>query len=455
MKFHIASPIALGTLALLAFAASAQQSAQGSRVPLVITDVSVIDTRLGTTTPDMTVVILENRIVNVGSLTDSVPEVAEVVNGRGKFLMPGLWDMHVHLSYARESALPALVANGVTGVRDMGSDLAELDQWRARISSDDLVGPTIIRAGPMLNGMEFNIYQLAVADASEARTAVRTLHKVGVDFLKLHRRTSREAFFAIADEARMLDLPFTGHIPMTVFPAEASDAGQASIEHTETLFEGTFATEFAGQDQTLAIAQWRQTEASALFSTLVRNGTFVDPTLIAQGHLLRMLESAEPDSRDRYIAQSARDQSEQALAGLLPQAEQFLSERRPFFRELQAVVGLMGQAEVPLLTGSDLSYLHPPGFSLHDELALLVESGVTPKDALRAATWNPAEFLQSQEFGSVSIGRQADLILLDANPLDDIQNTTRIFAVVLRGRYLDRPSLDFLLQEAERLAEVN
>ena len=154
--------------------------------------------------------------------------------------------MHVHLSYARSSALPALVANGVTAVRDMGSDLSEIDRWRSQIATNTLVGPSIVRAGPMLNGMEFNPYQLAVGGDVEARAAVRTLRKVGVDFIKFHRRTSRDAYFGIAAEARMLGLPFAGHVPMTVSPSEASDAGQASLEHTKTLFEGTFAADRTG-----------------------------------------------------------------------------------------------------------------------------------------------------------------------------------------------------------------
>lgn len=399
----------------------------------------------------MTVVIQDGRIVGLEESDAPVPDAAEVVDGRGRFLMPGLWDMHVHLSYARTSALPALVANGVTGVRDVGGDLAEIDRWRVQITGDTLVGPIIVRAGPMLNGMEFKTYQLAVADAVEARTAVRTLQKVGVDFIKLHRRTSREAFLAIADEARRLDLPVIGHVPMTVSPAEASDAGQASIEHTETLFEGTFAAEHAGPGQAAEISRWRATDAAGLFATFVRNGTMVAPTLIAQEHVARLLESRDPDPRERYIARSARQEAERTLAGVPPEA--FLRERKPVLGEIRAVTGLMSRSGVKLLAGSDLSFLHPPGFSLHDELVLLVESGVTTADALRAATVHPAELFRWQDAGRVAAGMRADLVLLDANPLDDIRNTQRIRAVVLRGKYLDRQALDRLLRQAEQIAE--
>ena len=260
----------------------------------------------------MTVVIRGNRIVS-SEVRGAVPKDAQIIDGQNRFLVPGFWDMHVHLSYARSSALPVLVANGVTSVRDMGSNLKELDGWRARIADGSLVGPTIVRAGPMLNGKEFNEYQLAVTDATEGKMAVRTLSKIGVDFVKIHRRTPRDAYFAIAEEACTLKLPFSGHIPMTVSPAEASDAGQTHIEHTETLFEGTFAAQNAGKNLKEAVRTWRMTEAPSLFEKFSRNGTAATPTLIAQMYLVKLAESGSPDPRARYIAASAKKEAEKTL----------------------------------------------------------------------------------------------------------------------------------------------
>jgi imidazolonepropionase-like amidohydrolase len=313
----------------------------------------------------------------------------------------------------------------------------------------------VLRAGPMLNGMEFNAYQLAVANEIEARMAVRTLKKIGVDFIKLHRRTSREAYFGMASEARMLGIPLTGHVPMTVSPEEASDAGQASFEHTETLFEGTFTTQNAGKDLTAEIARWRETGARDLFAKLVRNGTSVDPTLIALTDLSRQLETQKPDPRSRYIAVSARKEAEKSLSGMRGNAEKILADIKPRIRELQAVTGAMSRAGVQLLSGTDLSYLIAPGFSLHDELELMVEAGLSPAEALRAATGNPGQLFPSQQIGRVTAGQRADLVLLDANPLTDIRSTRRIRAVVLRGRFFSRKRLDEVLVEAARLAENN
>ena len=265
--------------ALAGVVAAGAQVAPAPR-PVVINRVSVIDPATGTVRPDLTVVVRDRLIVAVGT-SPTIPRDADILDDRNRFLIPGLWDMHVHLSYARASALPVFVAHGVTGIRDVGSDLADVDTFQVQAD----LSPLVMRSGPMLNGMEFNRYQLAVNDAVEARTAVRTLHKAGVDFVKFHRRTSREAFFAIAEQARALRLPIIGHIPMTVTPAEAFDAGQATIEHAETLFEGTFTAARAGTDLSTEIAQWRATEATALFDKFVANGTFVDPTLIAHEEL--------------------------------------------------------------------------------------------------------------------------------------------------------------------------
>ena len=444
--------LALIVVTLGATVVSGRQIEQGRR-PVAIIHVNVIDAAAGTVAADMSVVIQDGRIVSVAK--GAVPRDARIVDGRNKFLIAGLWDMHVHLSYARASALPAFVANGVTGVRDMGSDLGEIDRWRAQIDANTIVGPIIVRAGPMLNGMEFNRYQMAVADAAEGRAAVRTLNKVGVDFIKLHRRTSREAYFGIAEEARALKIAFTGHVPMTVTPAEASEAGQATIEHTETLFEGTFAAEHAGTDQAAAIATWRASEAPALFARFVRNGTLVDPTLIAQQYLIGLLETTQPDPRAAYIAASARQEREKTLAGVRPTAERVLLERKPMMRELKAVTALMSRAGVGLLAGTDTSFLHPPGFTLLDELEALVESGVSNAEALRAATTNPARLAPSLDTGHILPGKRADLVLLDRNPLDDIRNIRRIDAVVVRGRLLNRADLDRLLRDAAAAASRN
>ena len=186
------------TLATAALVVIGLQSASPQSV--AIAHVTVIDTEKSTASADMTVVIAGDRIVSVDR--KPAPAGAQVVEGRGKFLIPGLWDMHVHLSYARASALPVMAATGVTYVRDAGSNLSEIDGWRGQVQANAIIGPTILRAGPILNGQESNQYHLIIANAADARMAARTLKKAGVDVLKTHRRTSRDAYFALADEAK-------------------------------------------------------------------------------------------------------------------------------------------------------------------------------------------------------------------------------------------------------------
>jgi len=425
------------------------QPRTGGPPSIAIAHVSVVDTAAGTSSPNMTVVIRGDRIVSVEK-AGAAPEGARVVEGRGKFLIPGLWDTHVHLSYARASALPVLVAAGVTYVRDVGSDLSEIDGWRGRIASNAILGPAILRAGPILNGQKSNQYHLVIGNAADARMAARTLKNAGVDLLKTHRRTSRDAYFALADEAKTLGLPLAGHVPMTVTPAEASDAGQQTIEHVETLFEGTFAAAHGGQVTAAGIAEWRMSpDAAALFKTFVRNGTAVDPTLVATGYLVRTLGSLNADPRLRYVAASALEQRK-ALLAAVPAAQ--IDAVSPVAREREAVTLQMQRAGVTLLAGTDTSVIHPPGFALHDELDMLVESGLTPAEALRAATTNGAALFPSLQAGVITAGRRADLVLLNGNPLADIRNAHDINTVILRGRVLDRAALDRALAAAVRQA---
>jgi imidazolonepropionase-like amidohydrolase len=410
-----------------------------------------VDVERGTVIQDMTVVVRGDRIATVDK--QAVPAGAQVVDGRGKFLIPGLWDMHTHLTDSRGSALPVLAATGVTYVRDAGNgNLAEIDVWRGRIAAGELLGPTIFRAGPTLNGQESQ-YHIVIATAADARMAARTLKKAGVDILKTHRRTPREAYFALADEAKKLGIPLIGHVPMTVTPAEASDAGQQTIEHVETLFEGTFATAHGGRVTAEDMAAWRASpESTALFEKFVRNGTVVDPTLVATGALARAFTSVNEDPHLKYVAKSALDRRTAALA-TFPAAGK--NQIPPQVREREAVTLQMQRAGVTLVTGTDASFLHPPGFSLHDELDMLVEAGLTPAETLRAATTNCAKLFPSLQAGTVAPGKRADLVLLNANPLADIRNAHDINAVVLRGRVLNRVALDRALAEAVRLAAAN
>ncbi|HEY6065604.1 MAG TPA: amidohydrolase family protein [Thermoanaerobaculia bacterium] len=420
---------------------------------VAITHVRVIDVRAGAALPDRTVLVREGRIAAVGG-PDLATAGARVVDGRGKFLIPGLWDMHVHLSWSKENALLALLANGVTGVRDMGGDLPEIDNWRARITAGVLAGPRIFRVGPILNGKKFNQYQMVTGNADETRGVVRALKQVGVDFIKTHRRTERDSYFAMIDEAKKQGLDVVGHIPVTVTPEEAIDSGQRTIEHTETLFEGTFSAGLKEGEFLAAIRKFRAGAADVLFARFVKNGTFFDPTLTAYRSGIESMDgSALRDPRRRYVAQSYRKAAEKDEKKV--SAEE-LAGWKATFAELIEVVRQLHRAGVPLLTGTDLAATRVPGFTVHDELALLVSAGLTPLEALRASTLHPAEAMRkTDDLGAIEAGKAADLVLLDADPLADIRNTERITAVIAAGKLFARADLDRLLREAEALASRN
>jgi imidazolonepropionase-like amidohydrolase len=418
----------------------------------VITHVTIIDTQDGSAQPDMNVLIRDGRIARIEHAGTLIPG-AEEVDGHGKFLIPGLWDMHVHLSWATASALPVLVANGVTAVRDCGSDLKEIDDWRTKIAAGLLVGPQIVRAGPILNGQSFNRYQLVTGNPDQARGIVRALKWMGVDFIKVHRRVPRDSYFAIIDEAKKQGLAVVGHIPMSVRPEEASDAGQF-IEHEETLFEGTFSAGLTAAQVPEAIHQFLTSGAAdSLFARLVRNHTPVTSTLTAWRYLIEHPDTSWlSDPRMRYVARSQKEAARRAP----PVSAEDLPALKRAVAEYHEVLGALNRSGVTLLAGTDLAGPRIPGFTLHDELVTLVEVGLTPLQALRAATINPSRVLNREgDFGSVTTGKRADLVLLDANPLADIHNTRRIAAVVLGGKLLRRGDLDALLRAGEEMASKN
>ena len=421
--------------ALCALAAAAQ--------PIAITHVAVVNTATGALQRDVTVVIDGARIVGVRAAAP--PAGSSIVDGRGKFLIPGLWDMHVHLSWCGPSSLPLLIATGVTGVRDLGGRLTELDGWRARVAAGELTGPRIVRVGPILNGKSFNRYQFVPGNAEQTRAVARLLKFLEVDFLKVHRRMERDSYFALIDEAKKMGLQVVGHIPMTVSPAEASDAGQATIEHVATLFEGTFSATIGEQSLAMAIQKWRAADADALFARFVKNGTVFDPTLFAYF-------PRDPHTDSPYIAHSLKAEEDKRPA---PTAAE-LEGLRATYEEFKQVVRAANRAGVMIVAGSDIADVRVPGFTLHDELAALVECGLTPLQALQAATLNAAKVMnRTNEFGVIEEGKAADVVLLDGNPLDDIHNTMRIAAVVANGRLFRRPALDSLLQLAQKLAAEN
>jgi imidazolonepropionase-like amidohydrolase len=411
--------------------------------PTAFTNVTVIDGRSATPREYRTVFIRGNRIVAEGPASSvTIPAGARVIDGRGKFLIPGLWDMHVHTTMpGGRDVLPLYIANGVTGVRDMAGDWPTLQAWRGEIARGSLIGPRIVASGPYLEGGDQPIPHLLVKTPADAAPAVDSLVRLGVDFIKVHGQLSRESYFAIARAARARRIPFAGHVSRTVGAAAASDSGQASIEHILAIPNPCTRAEVAELAPRFpvqaALGRCDTADQAPLYARLRRNGTRVVPTLVAQVEVSLWPKRELPgDSVARYLPDSLR----QYVAGIFPMVDSVPPDAdvngRKLFAKRIAVTGALFRAGVGLMAGTDAPLRNsPPGFGLHEELLHFTRAGLTPFEALRAATLEPARFLgMLDSLGTVEVGKVADLVLLTANPLADIRNSSRTEYVIANGK---------------------
>jgi imidazolonepropionase-like amidohydrolase len=407
---------------------------------------------------DQTVIVQKDRIQAIGKRASiRVPAGAVRIDGTGKYLMPGLADMHVHLEYFEDSSVLGLfLVNGVTTVRNMDGRPYILD-WKRQVAAGELLGPTIYTAGPLLDGdPPLRPDNTVVRNAAEARTAVLNQKAAGYDFVKVYTNLSIEAYQAILAAAREHDLPVAGHVPRRVSLREALSGGQAAIEHLGDYDEAVEADNSPFRDR----YQWfkrflgmpmDQAKATAIAVEQARAGVWNVPTLIqadreiARPELVReWLSSPEmayvqADGRRFWEAQSRR-------AGERLDAEDWKHVARGRVNRL-AFVRTLHQAGVRLLVGTDTpNRFLVPGFALHEELKNFVEAGLTVGATLAASTRDAARFLGELEtWGTVEQGKRADLLLLDANPLDSPANVRMLAGVMVRGRWLPRDELARML----------
>jgi hypothetical protein len=428
-----------------------------------ITHVTVVDVATGKELPDQTVVLRSDRILSIARSDPSNPPQGRIVDAHGGFLIPGFWDMHVHIQDLED--LPLYIANGVTGVRMMfgAKDARELRAKfaTAPVAPEVIVGSAIVDGDPPVWPGSILVHK-----PDEARRIVDEIKASGADFVKIYNGIPRDAYFALADEAHKQNIPFVGHLPYQVRASEASDAGQRSIEHLDGI-----AIACSRKEQSLikelqpghylekmnlvveALHSFDASQCQALFAQFRQNGTWQVPTLTVHRGMAWMNDSHfTSDPRLAYMNGNVRyrwQPQNDFRFRRWPPAEFEL--HRGLFNADKQMVGLMFRAGVPLLAGTDT--MNPfcfPGFSLHDELALLVESGLTPLASLQAATLRPVEFLgRTEELGLIAPGKRADLVLLGADPLAEIHNTTQIQAVWLHGKYFDRAALEQLLEAAK------
>jgi len=438
---------------------------------LRIINATVVDVTTGELHRGSTIVVQGNRITSVGAAT--TVSGGQVVDARGNYVIPGLWDMHTHTFFGdsaadgRDLILPLFVANGVTGIRDMGSSLDAVLRARADVAAHRLVGPRMIVSGPMLDGPKVSFpASIAVTTPAVGRDAVESLKRRGVDFLKIQSGVPRDAYFAIADEAKKVGIGFEGHVPDAIRASEAIAAGQRSFEHLIGIFEASSPDEdkyitdkYDGGTKRpgVFLKTYDPAREARIIQQIAGAGTWQCPTLFwERGQWLVDVVNALADPDLVYAAKSwiAHWPASRAsiLKGLasdpLPVREEFVAHELDVIRKLHA-------AKVPFLAGTDTPAGVDviPGSSLHLELERFVAAGFTPLEALQTATLNPAMFYgKTGEYGSVQPGRLADLVILSANPLSDLANTRAIVGVVADGRYLSSADLDGLRAKLRKSA---
>lgn len=459
--------IVLATMSLAACVTSFGLNQDSDRM-IAITNLNVVTMLGDEILRNHTVLLDGDRILTIGpTATFGVPDGATVLDGGGGYLIPGLWDMHVHIfgPTMETEVFPALLTHGITGVRDMNGavSLDSIQRLKANIRIGSVVGPTIVAPGPLIDAPGRSPDELSAAireigDPEEARSTVRELAEQGADFIKVYNRLTGPLLDALFKEANAVGIPVAGHIPLPMEPSRLSRAGMVSQEHLQGILEESstagdefrefIATAFEGTPdretidrfvelRTRMVTEFDAERASQLFEILASVGTAITPTLVSnRGVLLAGIdESLTSDSRWAELPDDIRASwSQPSRLYSLFDAE--LKSR--WYDQLLSIVEQMDAQGVPLLAGTDLGvpWVYA-GSSLHDELELLVQAGLSPRRALAAATSTPAHVLGLDDHGTIEAGNIADLVLLGSNPFEDITAVRDIRAVILRGRILD------------------
>ncbi len=427
----------------------------------LISDINIIDVTNGNVLAHQWIGIDSNRITKIYNNQVSPSISTKIINGDSKFLIPGLWDMHAHYHWNYELTAPLWVANGVVGLREMTGDIFNVNKIRELMGSGVLFGPEIFTSHEILNGpFSYNPPKYLIEDSVTAFKSVIEQKELGADFMKILSHLNREAYFAIAKQAKKIDIDFAGHLPESVSAFEAIKVGQKSLEHNLGILEATangsdtnytYFKSLKGEDLKWRIDMYDfliQNHSKILLDSLIRqlanSDTWLCPTMAAlNGIAYKKEDSFVYDYRNKYIPQ---DMVEQFSNMSLKDTAWNLVLRRKYEFD-KSLFKKMINGGVKFLAGSDFPCKQVyPGFSLHEELKILKDAGFSPLQALQTATLNPAIFLDKlDDYGTIDNNKIASILILNSNPLDKIENTKDIEAVFLKGKYFTRNDLDSLL----------
>ena len=444
---------------------------------VALTHANVVDVATGAIRSNQTIVITNKTIRSIGGPTTVIPKSATITDINGGYVIPGLWDMHAHLGATGRSSLALYIANGVTGVRDMGSIRGHVRPWKDSVEKGTLLGPRMLLAGPIIertswletvrswakqSGDAGLIEDLAgripVNTPQTARKAVDSVIALGADFVKIRNDPNPIALFALLRRAREKNIPVAGHWPGGISPAEASDSGYRSLEHG--------ALSVANGQLGPTLERMSAQERHDLFARFARNRTAFTPTIVSlkgfrltpDSIIAKILNDTAGtiDPRIRYVDRGL-------VSGWKADFDLKAQETPPldwaaFNKSWNRDLREMSDAGVLLLAGTDAgSPLVFTGFALAEELNMMVkDAGLTPLQALQTATLNVAKWMNDEKsFGTVAPGKRADLVVLDGNPITDIANVSHVRFVVRDGRVRDRAQLDALLGQVAAAARAS
>jgi imidazolonepropionase-like amidohydrolase len=427
-----------------------------------ITDVTVVDVEKGALIPNQTVLIMNDRVDKIGLQGEMpIPSDAQVVNGHGLYLIPGLVDAHVHYFDAPITGR-VLIANGVLLVRDMGMPNEYILPLRDELNQGKILGPEMIATGYILDGDPPMIPQISmgIKTPEEAKMAVRKQADAGVDMIKVYSILEKDVFLAILAEADVCGLKVVGHVPESIYIEDAAAAGLDSAEHwfgfekiiARLLGEPVRLT-FSGMSSQMHYFDHLDEVDPAMLEKVYQNlresGLTVVPTVVTFKNFpsQHTLEAANI-LHGEYITSELFNiwRSQWSGQSNIPES---------IWQNWARMVAGMHRSGIPLMVGTDL--MVPgivPGYAVHDEMDIWQEAGIPPVEILRSATLIPANFMGlGDRLGSIREGKTASMILLRGNPLQDIRNAQQIEGVFLRGVYYDREALDRFLDEAKAMAQ--
>ena len=422
----------------------------------LITNVNIVDVNTGKILKNKTIAIDNNRISAIYNEEIAGSDSTIVIDGNGKYLIPGLWDMHAHYKWSHVDLDPLLIANGITGVREMWGNMPAFVDIPKRSQQEGLLSPDVYLSGDLIDGNppSFPMGCLVVTTPNEAVAAVKNQIDKKVDFIKVYSALSEECFMAIAKEAKKRNITFAGHIPNTVSIYKAIEAGMASSEHLYGFLNACSSVDTSNE---ALISTFSEKRFDSICSVLAKSSMWLCPTLTVNRAMSYLNDSIFINDKriaclPGYVIEIWNQKMNPYTKS---QIDNFANSTRVRYLFELSLIGKMNEKGVKFIAGTDFPNPYVfPGFSLHDELSLMVKGGMPTLDALKSATINPAIFMNKKaDLGSIEVGKLASLVLLNKNPLENIENTKTIETVIIQGKVYNRKALDLMLEQSKSIAK--